>query len=55
MKCKEPTKKYPNGRTGTVTGHAAHRNAGEESCTECYEAKREYYRDYRDRNRERKK
>lgn len=55
MKCKEPTKKYPNGRTGTATGHAAHRNAGEESCTECYEAKREADRAWREKNRERKR
>lgn len=55
MKCKEPTKKYPNGRTGTATGHVAHRNAGEESCGPCRDANREYNREYRERNGDRKR
>lgn len=39
MICSTPTKKYPQGRTGTEAGEAAHRRAKEEVCPECREAR----------------
>ena len=39
MECQKPTKKFPNGRTGTEAGEAAHRYAKEEPCEACAEAR----------------
>lgn len=39
MICKKKTSKYPNGRTGTEAGEAAHRYAKEEPCGACLEAR----------------
>ena len=36
--CARPTKKYPEGRTGTPAGYQAHRDAGESSCRACMDA-----------------
>lgn len=36
--CAAPSKKYPQGRTGTVAGHSAHQTAGERPCLSCREA-----------------
>ena len=36
--CARPSKKHPEGRTGTSAGYAAHRVAGEESCRPCLDA-----------------
>lgn len=36
--CERPTKKFPEGRTGTPAGYHAHRNAGEASCRPCTDA-----------------
>lgn len=44
MECNKPTKKYPDGRTGTWTGYYAHRKVGEEACRSCAEAARSYVR-----------
>lgn len=33
--CAKPTRKYPEGRTGTSAGHSAHRAAGERPCDPC--------------------
>lgn len=41
MKCQKPTKKYPQGRTGTFAGYKAHLYAKEEVCAECLTAGRE--------------
>lgn len=46
MECEKPTKKHPNGRTGTVAGRTAHRRAGEEACPLCSEAAKAYSKDY---------
>jgi hypothetical protein len=35
--CANPTKKHPNGRTGTRAGYLAHYYAGESSCDVCLE------------------
>lgn len=39
MICEKKTNKYPNGRTGTEAGEAAHRYAKEEPCEACAEAR----------------
>lgn len=39
--CEKPTKKYPNGRSGTSAGLSAHSRAKEENCEACAEFKRE--------------
>lgn len=44
MICSTPTKKYPQGRTGTVAGHRAHIQAKETPCDECKAANRRYSR-----------
>lgn len=44
MECTKPTKRNPNGRTGTWSGYYAHRNAGEPACPSCAEAARNYSR-----------
>lgn len=36
--CARPTKKYPEGRTGTPAGYGAHRGAGERACDACVAA-----------------
>ncbi len=33
--CARPTKRYPEGRTGTTAGYQAHRDAGEAACRPC--------------------
>ncbi len=38
--CARPTSQYPQGRTGTDAGVAAHRNAGEAVCETCAAARR---------------
>lgn len=40
--CEVPTKKFPDGRTGTLAGRKAHLRAGEDTCVECREAYRLY-------------
>lgn len=55
MECKKPTKKYPNGRTGTYAGVAAHKRAGEERCAECAKSQSEYHRAYLEANAEKKR
>lgn len=39
MICEKKTSKFPNGRTGTEAGEAAHRYAKEEPCEACLEAR----------------
>lgn len=39
MICEKKTSKFPNGRTGTEAGEAAHRYAKEEPCEACAEAR----------------
>lgn len=53
--CEKPTKKYPNGRTGTTAGASAHRTAKEKCCPECHEAKKEAHREYVRKNKDKKK
>lgn len=36
--CARPTKRFPQGRTGTTAGYQAHRDAKEPSCRPCIEA-----------------
>jgi hypothetical protein len=36
--CAHPTRKYPEGRTGTTAGYQAHRDADETACRPCTEA-----------------
>lgn len=36
--CANPTKKYPEGRTGTIAGYKAHRAASEVACAPCVAA-----------------
>lgn len=43
--CENPTRKYPQGRKGTVAGQQAHRKAGEEPCEPCREAYSTYHRE----------
>lgn len=38
MICVQPSRKYPDGRTGTAAGYQAHKRMGEAPCVECYEA-----------------
>lgn len=52
MVCHKPTKKYPDGRTGTVAGYIAHSSAKESPCSECHSARQEYRQRYRADNRE---
>lgn len=52
MICRKPTKKHPDGRTGTVAGYIAHAGAKESPCPECHSARQEYRRQYRADNRE---
>ena len=40
MICEKKTSKFPNGRTGTEAGEAAHRYAKEEPCEACLEARK---------------
>lgn len=42
MECQKPTKKYPQGRTGTFAGYKAHNYKKEPVCAECLAAGREY-------------
>lgn len=37
--CAKPTSKYPEGRTGTVAGYAAHYTAAEPPCVPCAEGR----------------
>ena len=39
--CEKPTRKHPNGRTGTEAGYQAHRAANEEPCPACVQAVRD--------------
>lgn len=43
--CEKPTKKHPNGRTGTQAGAKAHRDRKEPICEECREAENKRYRE----------
>jgi len=36
--CWAPTKRYPEGRTGTDAGYQAHRTAGQPACGDCQSA-----------------
>lgn len=45
MECKKPTRKYPQGRTGTIAGKQAHYKVGEEACDQCQQAVRNYNRE----------
>lgn len=45
--CGKPTRRYPNGRTGTRAGYMAHYSAGESSCPECLEGHRQQVADDR--------
>jgi hypothetical protein len=38
MACAKPTKMFPEGRTGTRNGYAAHQKAGDEPCRPCTDA-----------------
>lgn len=40
MACQFPSKKYPDGRTGTRAGYLAHYYEGEPTCEECLEGNR---------------
>lgn len=53
--CAKPTKKYPNGRSGTQAGLSAHKKVKEKNCEACAEFKREYQRDYARRNKDKKR
>lgn len=53
--CQKPTKKYPNGRTGTQAGIGAHSRVKEKNCEACAELKREYDRLYREKNKDKKR
>lgn len=46
--CENPTKKFPNGRTGTAAGYNAHIRAGETSCEACATARRDRHKEWRD-------
>lgn len=47
--CAKPTKKYPDGRTGTRAGYMSHYFAKEESCEECLKGHaRQLWQDRRD-------
>lgn len=48
--CEKPTKKYPGGRTGTIAGYIAHKEAKETPCDACREGRRNYRRKYREDN-----
>lgn len=50
--CAKPTRKYPNGRTGTDAGYQAHRKAGGPACRACLDAVNERQRPFRESNRE---
>ena len=43
MECQKPTGMFPEGRTGTNAGFAAHKKAKEDPCDECLQAKKEYH------------
>lgn len=51
--CKQPTRKYPGGRTGTNAGYTAHRSAGEAVCDDCHAANVREQRDRKANNPER--
>lgn len=53
--CEKPTKKYPNGRSGTSAGISAHKKAKEKLCEACAEFKREYARRYREKNKDKQR
>lgn len=53
--CEKPTKKYPNGRSGTQAGLSAHKRVKEKNCEACAEFKREYQQKYFRRNKDKKK
>lgn len=42
--CDERTKKFPSGKRGTTAGFNTHERMGDEPCSECLEARREYLR-----------
>lgn len=44
LACRMPTKKYPNGRTGTHAGYRAHQRANEVTCQPCRDYMAEYTR-----------
>lgn len=52
MVCHKPSKKYPQGRTGTIAGYIAHNEAKESPCDACREGRRSYRRKYNKENRE---
>lgn len=52
MVCHKPSKKYPQGRTGTIAGYIAHNEAKESPCDACREGRRSYRRKYDKENRE---
>lgn len=51
--CAEPSKKYPQGRTGTLAGAKVHRAAGDDPCPECLDARRQKNSEAAARYRER--
>lgn len=50
--CAHPTRKYPQGRTGTEAGYARHRYLGEDPCHLCAEALKRRNRTYYGANRD---
>lgn len=44
--CEKPTKKYPDGRTGTTAGYAAHKKEKETPCDACREGHKKYMNEY---------
>lgn len=44
LSCASPTKRYPNGRTGTQRGYMVHRHASEPACEACLAGLAEYER-----------
>lgn len=52
--CQKPTKKYPNGRSGTQAGISAHKKAKEKLCEPCAELRRVSHQEYMRRNKDKK-
>ena len=52
--CEKPTKKYPNGRSGTQAGISAHKKAKEKLCEACAELRRVSHQEYMRRNKGKK-
>ena len=53
LACEKPTRKYPNGRTGTRPGYRAHMDAKETPCELCKEGRKDQAKAYREKNLER--